>query len=102
MQPEGDEDGYRAALGAVVAALAATPAARQSQHRQQPGVQLQPTVATSNPKLTSTNLLTELDQATQQVIGAHQLCLRLGKLLAAPSAGLRALLPSWHVCCATS
>ena len=27
-------------------------------------------MATSNPKLTSTNLLTELDQATQQVIGA--------------------------------
>ena len=68
-------------LSAVVTALAATPAARQQQ-RQQPGVQLQPTVATSNPKLTSTNLLSELDQATQQVIGVDSLCLRLMPLVA--------------------
>ena len=61
----------------MVTALAATPAARQQQRRQQPGVQLQPTVATSNPKLTSTNLLTELDQATQQVIGVDHLFVRL-------------------------
>ena len=72
LHPLGDEDKHRATLDAVASALAATPAARQQQ-RHQPGGKLQPTVATSNPKLTSTNLLTELDQATQQVIGAKHL-----------------------------
>ncbi len=75
-------------LTAVVAAITAAPVARQ-QHRHQPGKELQPTVATSNPKLTSTNLLTELDQATQQVIGEALKAVKdLTSILAAGRAAL--------------